>query len=211
MTRILILAGALLAVTLLRNVLPFLIARIFGRAIGSHALAQQPDEIHLEKSGPNAWKDPNAVRPLASPLLERGFRDAGIYQVKELPGLTLQLVVKSDESMLGAIYEHPKAGHWAEVACRYQDGGSVTYSSSRPTGLAQRPNHPVINLPELDTGALYEKARAERPKDRALDSVSAFTVVRMFERAYAESLAYRKQTGISAREVGEVATMRKAA
>jgi hypothetical protein len=33
----------------------------------------------------------------------------------------------------------------------------------------------------------------------------------MFERAYAESLAYRKQTGISAREVGEVAKMRKAA
>jgi hypothetical protein len=69
MTRILILAGALLAVTLLRNVLPFLIARLFGRAIGSHALAQQPDEIHLENRGPNAWQDPSAVRPLASPLL----------------------------------------------------------------------------------------------------------------------------------------------
>jgi hypothetical protein len=210
MIRILILAGALLAVTLLRNVLPFLIARLFGRAIGSHALAQQPDEIHLEKSGPNAWKDPNAVRPLASPLLERGFRDAGIYQMKELPGLTLQLMVKSDESMLGVVYEHPKAGHWVEVACRYQDGGSVTYSTSRPTGLTARPQHPVINLPELDAGALYERARAERP-DRPLDSVSAFTVVRMFERAYAESIAYRKQTGISAREVGEVAKMRKAA
>jgi len=210
MTRILILAGALLALTLFRKVLPFLIARLFGRAIGSHALAQQPDEIHLEKSGPNAWKDPNAVRPLVSPLLERGFRDAGIYQVKELPGLTLQLVVKSDESMLGAVYEHPKAGHWVEVACRYQDGGSVTFSSHGPTGLSQRPNHPVINAPELGAAALYERARAERP-NRALDSVSAFTVVRMFERAYAESLAYRKQTGISAREVGEVAKMRKAA
>ena len=210
MTRILILAGALLAVTLLRNVLPFLIARIFGRAIGSHALAQQPDEIHLEKSGPNAWKDPGSVQPLASPLLERGFRDAGIYQVKELPGLTLQLVVKSDESMVGVIYEHPKAGHWVEVACRYQDGGSVTFSSSPPTGLAPRPKHPVINLPELGAAALYERAHTERP-NRPLDSVSTFTVVRMFERAYAESLAYRKQAGISAREVGEVAKMRKAA
>jgi hypothetical protein len=69
----------------------------------------------------------------------------------------------------------------------------------------------VINAPELGAAALYERARAERPKDRALDSVSAFTVVPMFERVYAESLAYRKQTGISAREVGEVAKLRKAA
>ena len=210
MTRILILAGALLALTLLRNVLPLWIARIFGRAIGSHALAQQPDEIHLEKCSTDAWKQAGAVRPLVSPLLQRGFQDAGTYQVKELAGLTLQLLTKHDESMMGVVYEHPQAGHWVEVACRYQDGSSITFSTSRPTGLAARPGHPVINAPELGPAALYDRARAERP-NRPLEAVTAFTIVAMFERAYAESIADRKKTGISAREVANVARMRKAA
>ena len=210
MTRILILVGALLVFTAVRKMLPFLVARAFGRAIGSHAMARQPNEIHLEKCGPSSWTNPAAVHPLISPLLQRGFHDAGIFQVKELPGLRLQLVVKSAESMMGAVYEHPRTGHWVEVACRYRDGGSFTYSSSRPSGLAPRPGHTVINAPELGAAGLYDRARAERP-NRPLESVSTFNVARMFEQAWAESIAYRKQTGISAREVANVASMRKTA
>lgn len=210
MTRILILAGALLALTLLRNVLALVIARMFGRAIGSQALARQPDEIHLEKCSTDAWKQAAAVHPLVSPLLQRGFRDAGTYRVKELAGLTLQLLVKQDESMMGVVYEHPQAGHWVEVACRYQDGGSITFSTSPPTGLEARPGHPVVNASTLGAAALYDRARAERP-NRPLEAVTAFTIVGMFERAYAESIADRRKTGISAREVANVARMRKAA
>lgn len=210
MTRLYVLAGALLALALLRNVLPFLAARIFGRAIGSHALAKQPDEIHLEKCSTDAWTNASAARSLVGALLQRGFQDAGTYHVRELSGLTLQLLVKHDESMMGVVYEHPQAGHWAEVACRYQDGGSSTFSTSRPTGLAPRPSHPVVNAPGLDPAALYDRAKAERP-NRPLEAVTAFTIAAMFERVYAESMAYRKKTGISAREVGNVAKMRKAA
>ena len=210
MTRIWILAAALLALTLLRKVLPVLVAHVFGRAIGSHAVAKQPDEIHLEKRGEAAWQDAAAIRPLVAPLLQRGFSDAGVYRVKELPGLTLQLLVKDDDSLMGCVYEHPKAGRWVEVACRYQDGGSATYSTSRPTGLEARPGHPVVHAPDLTPAALYDRARAERPH-RPLVSVSTSSVAGVFERAYAESIAYRKQTGVSAREVANVARLRKAA
>jgi hypothetical protein len=75
MTRILILAGALLAITLLRNVLPFLIARILG-AHRSHALAQQPDEIHL-KSGPTRGRT-RARQPLLPPLERASAMPASI-------------------------------------------------------------------------------------------------------------------------------------
>jgi hypothetical protein len=67
-----------------------------------------------------------------------------------------------------------------------------------------------VNAPGLDPAALVDRAKAERPK-RPFESVTAFTVVSLFERAYAESMAYRKKAGISAREVGNVARMRKAA
>ena len=76
-----------------------------------------------------------------------------------------------------------------------------------PTG--RPPQHPVTNLPARRGGTL--RTGAQRTAQPCAGFRSTFTVVRMFERAYAESLAYRKQTGISAREVGEVAKMRKAA
>jgi len=210
MTRILIFAGALVALALIRSLIPLLLARVFGRAIGSHAIARQPDQIHLHHQGPSVWADPRAVLPLSGPLLQRGFQDAGVYRVRELPDVTLQLAVKSDESMMAVIYEHAAVGHWVEIACRYRDGGSFTMSSSRPTGLAPRPNHIVVHAPGLDSAALYDRARAERPH-RHLESVSTFNVSRMFEQAWAESIAYRKNTGISADEVANVAKNRKVA
>jgi hypothetical protein len=210
MQKIVILLGALGALTLLRKLMPFLVMRLFGRAIGSRAVSRQPDAIHLEKCDPTSWKDRGAILPLVSPLLQRGFQDAGVFRVNELPGLTLQLLVEPHESMMGVVYEHPKAGHWVEVAARYRDGESITCSSSPPTGLAPRPGHAVINAPELGAAALYERARADsgsRPRER----VTTFSVQTMFERAYAESIAYRKQKGVSAREVANVAAQKRKA
>jgi hypothetical protein len=210
MQKFVILLGALVALTLLRKLMPFLVVRTFGRAIGSHAVSRQPDTIHLEKCDATSWKDRAAILPLVSPLLQRGFRDAGVFRVNELPGLMLQLLVKTEESMMGVVYEHPKAGHWVEVAARYQDGESITCSSSPPTGLAPRPGHAVFNSPELDAAALYDRARVEsgsRPRER----VTTLSVPTMFERAYAESIAYRKQKGVSAREVANVAARRRQA
>jgi hypothetical protein len=210
MTRILIFAGALVALALVRTLIPLLVARVFGRAIGSHAIAKQPDQIHLHHQGEVAWNDPRSVFPLSGPLLQRGFQDAGVYRIRELPDVTLQLLVKSNEDLMAIIYEHAAVGHWVEIACRYRDGGSFTISNSRPTGLAPRPNHIVVHAPGLESAALYDRARAERPH-RPLESVSTFNISKMFEEAWAESIAYRKQTGISADEVANVARNRKVA
>lgn len=215
MKEILILAGILVGLMVLRRLVPFLLARlvggVVGRAIGEHALSQQPDTIHLQKAAPNAWRNPGAVQPFTSQLAQRGFHDAGVHHVAEMPGLTLQLLVKSDEGLVAAIYEHPKAGHWLDLAARYQDGTSVTFSTSRPTGLNDRPGHPIHNHPEMDASSLYACAHQQMPR-RPLAPVTPYTAGRVFEQAYTEAMTYRKRKGVSAREVANVAEkMRDAA
>jgi hypothetical protein len=208
MNPILFWLGALVVVSLLSPVLKLVIAAVGGKAIGQRALDKQPDQIHLQRTG-EAWKNAGAARRMFEAFTTQGFQDAGIYTVSELPGLVVQLMAHSGDSFYAALYEHPKAGHWFDVWTRYQDGTSVTDSSSRPTGLKPRPGHPVANHPGASPAHVLEKARAQRPQ-RPLMPASTDEAVAVFERAYAESIAYRKQTGISTGEVVGTA-MRKVA
>src|SRR5262245_20828440 len=93
-----------LALVLVRPLMRVIIALVGGREIGSRALAKQPDQIHLMRTGETAWKHPDAIEPLVRPLLDAGFRDAGIYTVDELPGVVIRLLVEPAAAFLACIY-----------------------------------------------------------------------------------------------------------
>ena len=209
MNSILFWLGALAVVSVLSAVLRIVIAAVGGKQIGAHALAQQPDRIHLQTTGFPAWKNADAAAKLVDVFLSRGFEDAGVHTVAEMPGLVIQLLAHYGDSFYAAIYQHPKAGTWFDVFSRYQDGTSVTYSTARPTALKQRPGHPTVNLPGAQPTRVLDKALAQRPR-RPLQPATPNQAVSVFENAYAESIAFRKQTGISTGEVVGTA-LRKAA
>lgn len=212
MNDILVVGGILVAVwaalALVRLLFRTMLAALVGRAIGDHALAGQPDAIHLHKAGPEAWRDPAAVRPALAQLAQRGFHDSGVFTVTEMPGVVVQLLVRSDEGLVAVLYEHPTAGHWMDLAVRHQDGSSVTYTTAPPSGLAERPGHAIHNLPGLDASTLYARFHQEVPR-RPVAAVTPFTAPRVFEHAYAEATAWRKQRGITAGEVATVASNMK--
>jgi hypothetical protein len=187
-----------------------IIVRVLGGEIGARALAKQPDRIQLVRSAPTAWTSAAAAAALAEPLLKGGFDDAGTFRVQEMPGLVLRLLTHSGEGFLAAVYEHPKAGHWLEVATRYGDRTSITFSSHAPSGLSPRPGHPVIHVTGAGAAALLAWARAERPK-RLMAPVSTQRAQSDFEDAYGEAIEWRKRHGVSASEVAKVASQRKAA
>ncbi len=208
MRQILYLVGLLVVLHVARKVLPFLIAHAAGRAIGKAAVAKQPDTIHLVRASAWAWKDADAANAATSSLRDHGFRDAGIYSVTEMPGMLLRLLVNEAESAVAVFYEHPVAGRFADMATRYEDGGSLTDTSNTPTGLEPRPDHDMINMPSASLPELFERLKAERRSTRP-QHVSPDTAVAFFENAYAESIAWRKKRGVSAGEVVEVARRRK--
>jgi len=214
MSSILVCVGVLAGLFLLRRVLAHLIVTgksgAVGRAIGTAALNRQPDTIRLLAVGEDGWQNPEPAAGLAASFAQLGFQDAGTYRIPELPGVIVQLMTNPNDRLIAAIYEHPKAGSWFEVVCRFQDGTSATYSSSRPTGLDPRPGHASVHSPGARPQALVERARAES-QGKNPQMVTRDSVVSVFENAYAESTAWRKNKGITAEEVGRLAARRKAA
>jgi hypothetical protein len=201
--------GALVVVSLLAPLLKVLIAAIGGKQIGASALSKQPDQIHLEKAAPQVWKQRSVVVAVVEGLASRGFREAGVYTIHEMPGLVVQLLACDQHGFYAAVYEHPQAGSWYELFSRFQDGTSVTYSTSRPNAIKPRPGHPTTHIPGAVPSQLMDHALSKRPR-QPLVPVSVDQAVAVFEAAYAESIAYRKQVGISRGEVVGTA-MRKAA
>jgi len=209
MRSILFWVAALVVVTLLRPVLRLAIAALAGKQIGAAALAKQPDSIHLQRGEETSWKNGAAPRQIATTLLTRGFEDAGVYTVAELPGLVVQLFANASDRVYAATYEHPKVGQWLEIFSRYQDGTSATCTTSSAVTLNPRPGHPSTQMPGAQPLTVLQKALSSRPQG-PLAEVSAARAVDMFEKAYADGVAYRKQVGVSRMEVVKTAARRAA-
>src|SRR5215470_8691801 len=149
-----------LALILIRPLTRVVIALVGGRRIGDAALAKQPDTIHLVRASEATWKYPDKAEALTRPLLDAGFRDAGIYAVDEMPGLVIQLLVEPAEALMACIYEHPKAGGWLDIAQNYEGGGGHNVTSLPDAGLDSRPGYTTDHMPQASPGALLARARA---------------------------------------------------
>lgn len=185
------------------------IAATHGKQIGAKALAEQPDRIHLIRADDGAWKNRKEAAEFAEPLLGSGFDDAGVYTVDEMKGVVLRLFVRPQEAWLATIYEHPKVGRWVEISLRLQGGGGFAVTSLPANGLDDRPDFPMLRFPGAAPQTLLSRMRAEKPAGMP-EAITADTAAQRFEAAYAEGVAWRKQHGISQREVMQVA-MKKAA
>ncbi len=192
------------AILLLTPLSRIVLAALFGRSIGQAALARQPDTIHLKPTETASQKHGGRLKSVVAEYLQRGFEDAGLYAIPEMPGVYVQLLAHRGESMYAAIYDHPVAGVFYDVVSRYIDGSVWTFTTARATGLKQRPNTQMVNLPGSEPTALIEAARRQRPH-AGLKSCSTSTAVSDFETAYAEYMAWMKQRGLTTGEVVNVA------
>ena len=166
--------------------------------VGRKALASQPDRITLTRvQSPTKFEVVTAI----SSLERRGFERAGSFEVAEMKGLSLDLLVNVQECMVGVIYDHSKAGVWGDVATRYEDGSSFTVTSTRVgAGLDERPGHATMRAAGQPPAALAMWCLKQRPAGE-MKRITVAEVVRVFEQAYAESMAWRKGRGLSAGEV----------
>jgi len=175
---------------------------VAGKAIGKAALDKQPDFLTLEPSaeGPSRPESRSAVESLQ----RRGFVQAGGYTIPEMGSLPVHFLLKVDESAIAVVYEHPKAGVWCDVACRYPDGTSFTITNAKMGGgLEARPGHATVRVPGLTPAALHLRFTRERPAGEP-NPVRPDTVAQSFADAYAEAMAWRKDKGVSTQEVRAV-------
>lgn len=197
----------LLALPLLIRVLKLLFVRVVVRRVlkdvGDKAIAKQPDEIHLVAAPSYQWSNPEASDKLAQPLKTRGFIEAGIYTITEMPGVGVRFLLNQATNSYACVYEHGKAGNWVEVISRYQSGLGATYSQQPDRGMVRRSEDLVVNAPGADPGELYERMLAERPKE-PLISLSEGNIPRLFEKVFADQIRWKKERGAKPEEVARV-------
>ena len=200
MNEILFWVAALLLVTIGWRVVRTFLAFVLAGPIAQKALAEQPDTIRLEPGHESEWLNAEALKRTTREIEALGFSDAGCFTIHEMPGVRVRLLANGAESSYAAVYEHAQAGSWFEFVCRYTDGSSACFSTLRATGLDPKPGSMMVNAPGTTVRDLWSRALRER-LSRTLQPVSARNAAADFERSYAESVAWRKQAGLSRMEV----------
>lgn len=124
-----------------------------------------------------------------------GFSPIGLYEVREMKGVMLSAFANSTQAMCAVVYRHPMAGVFADVCILKEDDTSLTVTSAPAGGnLDQPPGHRKVFMPKASLRQLCDCAMRERaggPYQR-LDSSN---FVRIFERAYAREMQWRKDRG----------------
>jgi hypothetical protein len=172
-------------------------------AAGKRAAEMQPDTIRLIEAPGYSWKDAGEVSSFAKSFASLGFTDVGIYTVDVLP-VAIRFLINESERQYAAIYEHPQAGVWINLVILYDDGTSLTFTNSQDRGLEQRPGHPIVYAHRASAEALHaatlQQARGEVSRKR----ITPASIVRDFEKAWADGIHWRKNRGISEMEVASV-------
>jgi hypothetical protein len=184
---------------ILNRVVMWVIGKTGLEAVGKKALSSQPDRITLD-GRPAGSSRPEASNAIES-LQKRGFGPAGTYSVREMQGVIVHFLVKPTDAAVAVVYEHPKAGVWCDLQTAYQDGTSFTLTNAKMGGgLDERAGHASVRAPGLPPVILHLRLVRERPQGE-MRQISAGEIVKHFTDAYADSMAWRKNRGISAREV----------
>ena len=140
----------------------------------------------------HAWSNRSAVETYVRPLQALGFTDVGCFTVDVLRVATQFLLKKPDE-VYAVVYEHPKAGVWLNLVILYENGASMTLTTTADRGLEKRPGHPTLHAPGASAEKLYTitKELLNEPQRKVLTSTS---IVTKFERAWAEGVQWRDYT-----------------
>jgi hypothetical protein len=197
-----------IAMRLLRIMIKLLLFTFIGRkflkAIGDAGIRNTPDQITLMEELPGQWSRPDEVHARSQALRRCGLAEVGDYAIEEMPGVRVRLLAYEAERIIGVVYEHPQVGHWIDLVTRYADGTSITFTTSKPSGMDRRPGHDGVNVPGATPEQLFQRFIRERPRG-PMKPVSAHLVATDFMRAYAEEMTWRKQRGATPEEVARVA------
>ncbi len=212
MTKYLIILAAILVLRFvlyrwLKRVFMALLVR-FGARVALEEVGQ-PDRVTLIHRDLSSWRPAPAVAAFADPLFAKGFQEAGLFAIQQMPGVLVRFLAKVAEGLVATIYTHPAVGVWLDLATFYQDGRSTTFSSNPAPGLSQHPHHRAVYSPGSGALDLLAECLADRPK-APFKQILPDDVASVFENSYAEAIAWRKTKGVGAAEVARVAQRKKA-
>jgi hypothetical protein len=182
-------AVVLIAVTVFRRPLTLALTWLASRlGLMRGTIERMPATIHLTR----AARPADAARPILAALADARFVDAGFWDIAELPRIHVDLMVQPVEGMLAAVESASPIGAHVNLHTLYPGGQVVSFTNSElPPPRVDRPTVTRNRLPRSSPAALITQARARRPKVAFL-AVTAAEAPGVYERLYAEEIAFRK-------------------
>src|SRR6266404_2153523 len=107
--------------------------------VSRRAEARVPSTIRLERIESHAWRDPELIAGMTTPLLAHGFLHAGDFQVIPIKGVTVRLLTHAGEAMYACIYEYPRPATSMEIVSHYREDTSFACTNAPDRGVEHRP------------------------------------------------------------------------
>jgi len=163
--------------------------------LGAGGMGPMPPRLHLRRRESIEWEHRGEVESLVADLAERGFVDAGRYEVDEMYGLSLQAMTNVEQAVTNVIYEMEPVGVWVDFVTRYASGGSLTVSSAPQGGeMDYPPDHVKIYDKAATPLELYDRLLAER-RDEPYAPVQPEEFADVMAQAYADEMDWRNLRG----------------
>lgn len=180
-----------LATTVFRRQVTLALTHLFARlGLMRGTIARMPEEIHLAPSdGPT-----EAARPVLNTLAKGGFVSAGNWDISELPGIHVDLMVHQAEGILAVVESASTIGAQLNLHTLYPDNSQATFTNSvLPAPRRLRPGLTCVHVPRCPPAELLANALAQRPPPPFLPITPA-DARRLYEGLYAAEIRFRKQT-----------------
>lgn len=169
--------------------------------VGKTALAKSVDHLTLVPDSASSWKDAAIETHYVRPLRDAGFVSVGPFSVQQMPGVRLHMLVHPGDRVQANVYEHPRAGGWLELVCRYEDGKAFTVTDLPSRGIDTPPWITTRRVePKTPVTAMLRCLMEER-RSTGLDSTTPANAREQFEQGYARCMDWKKNKGVSANEV----------
>ncbi|MBL8515325.1 MAG: hypothetical protein JNM76_00030 [Betaproteobacteria bacterium] len=137
----------------------------------------------------------NETAALVSHFEALGFQRAGRFRIDELQGLILDALVKPDEEMAAAIYDHPNFPAFYDVTAIDHEGNCFTITTSPLSHADNVPNGSEVKIAlGLPVQEAVRRMRAERPEGN-WQVLEHDSIVAAIEDAYARSMDHQIRRG----------------
>jgi hypothetical protein len=185
-------AAYFLVIMLYRRPLVLALTRLSAKlGLNRAIINRMPSAIHLSRADESA----EDARPILAALATCKFVDAGAWNIDELPGIQVSLMVQQEEGMLAAVESTSAIGAQVNINMIYPDGKwFIVTNSELPAPGALLPNVMRVQLPRCTPNALVEQARTLRPA-LGFRSISVDEAPRIYEELSAQAIRFLKGKG----------------
>lgn len=155
--------------------------------------SQTPLSIHLNEDLSPDWLEKPEASSILADFKTLGFYHGKAYIVHEMDGVMLQSLFFGDYA--AAVYNHPQAGFWSDVAFQAQDG-KFLMATNAPMGeeIESHPDNIKIYKADANAIELYNIVKQETQNQLA-DRIKDENFRDIFENTYKRDMCWRNNRG----------------